>query len=515
MRVQRGIALPLGALTAAVIVLAATGVLPHWPGLVHLVGLPPLDLYADMRVLLLSATSVPAFVALLAVVLLVRITVLALLMGGLTRQRLALAAGFYAVLAVPLLLAAEIVYIANALLYARLFWAGVGVVAAAVLLAGPVPWQWPRREGSAVAGAWREGLRVEVLLVYGAAVIGVGALADLVPALTLPLIAVSAVATGAAVHALSRPPSGRPLLRLGAFAVAAALAATVFITTRGIDLPDPAPERAGSIMVMSGINSRSGHGDMFVSRTDMLGYDCDHTFYFSYAGPGDGQPQGLAQCPIRTGTPYVPEDTQRPLDEQVEVFAQQVRDLPRPLVVAGHSHGAWVAWKAVATGAAPEVDVLVLVGPFPESPVGYRPFGESGTGQVASDLLHLFVPLAHVVDFDFHADAPAAERLLGAANGGGELFDEPLPEDVYAVSVTSSADLPLMPSGWRLPTADRNVCPLRTPHPYIPTTPAYYEEVNRFLDGRPGLDCPPWRDWGKPLALPFSIPTDLPTDWRD
>src|SRR5690606_41185979 len=39
------------AVTAVVTVLAATGVLPRWSGLIHLVALPPLDLIADLRVL--------------------------------------------------------------------------------------------------------------------------------------------------------------------------------------------------------------------------------------------------------------------------------------------------------------------------------------------------------------------------------------------------------------------------------------------------------------------------------
>ncbi|WP_152514382.1 hypothetical protein [Nocardiopsis valliformis] len=502
--------LVLGAVSGAVVLLAATGVLPVWPGLVHLVALPPLDLHADLRVLLTATSGPVSFVLLGAAALVARTLVLALLMGGLTRDRITLAAVFYVALVVPLLLAAQVVYISNTLMYSRLFWAGLVVVVLLFLLLAPVPWSVAAYEGgarlrTAFARTWRGGLRLEVTLPYAAAVAGVGVLAHLFPALTIALVPLSAALTALALTALSRPAPARPLVRLTATAAVLALIAAGWITTRGTDMPRPAPPREGSIMLMSGIDSRSGVGDMFSSRTDMLGYDCDQTFYFSYAGPGDGQPQRQARCPMRTGAPYQSAHTQRPVSEQVEVFAEQVRDLPRPLVVAGHSHGAWIAWKAVATGQAPEVDALVLVGPFPESTGGYRPRGEPGPGRPASDLLHLLVPLAGEVDFTFDADAPAAYELLGTTDTPAEIFSLPLPEETRALSVTSSSDLPLKPSGWRM-AVDRNTCPMRTPHAYLPTTPAYYEEVNRFLDGEPQPDCPVVFDWAAPLTVPLSTP---------
>lgn len=98
----------------------------------------------------------------------------------------------------------------------------------------------------------------------------------------------------------------------------------------------------------AGAGRRTGGG-----HDDLLGYDCDRTYYFSYAGPGYGQPRGEALCPIRTGAPYVSAHTQRLVDEQVRTFAEQTADLPRPLVVAGHSRGAWIAWPAWAGGHAP------------------------------------------------------------------------------------------------------------------------------------------------------------------
>jgi hypothetical protein len=123
--------LPLVPVTALVVLLAATGVLPAWPGLVHLVALPPLDLFGDMRALLTTTTGPVSFSVTLVLVLAVRILVLALMTGGLTRRRIVLAGVFYGVLLVPLLLAAQFVYIANTLMYSRLFW---GAFVAVVIL---------------------------------------------------------------------------------------------------------------------------------------------------------------------------------------------------------------------------------------------------------------------------------------------------------------------------------------------------------------------------------------------
>ncbi|WP_306366092.1 hypothetical protein [Nocardiopsis sp. CC223A] len=493
-------------LTAVVMTLAATGAVPTWPGLVHLVALPPLDLFGDMRVLLTSTSGPVSFTALLVAVLAVRITLLALLAGGLTRNRLALAAAFYGVLLVPALLAAEAVHIAGTLLYSRLFWGGAAAVAVLVLVFAPLPW----RAGNggireALATAWHDGFRVGVTLGYAVAVTGVGALAHLYPGLTVALVPVSAAATAAALTLLTRPARPGGPRRLAATAMSAVLLGWGWAATREAPPPDPARPRPGSILVMSGIDSHSGTGNAFRSRTDLLGYDCDQTHYFSYAGRGDGQPRGEALCPIRTGAPYTSAHTQRPVAEQVRTFAEQTADLPRPLVVAGHSQGAWIAWLAVAGGHAPRVDTLILIGPFPESTGGYRPVGEPGRARPASDLLQVLTPLSRVAGFGFDTDSPAGYELLGTTDAPAEVFALPLPERTRALSVVSTADLPLMPSGWRLPV-DRDACPVRAPHALLPTSNAYYEEANRFLDGDPAPPCPVFRTWGGPLAVPFGGP---------
>ncbi|MBB1245743.1 hypothetical protein GL263_19590 [Streptomyces durbertensis] len=497
---------PLAALTGVVLLLGLVGVLPRWPGLVHAVALPPIDLYSDLRVLLARAHSEPEFFAALAVVLAVRVVVLCLLTGGLTWARARFVLLFYVLVGVPLALAGLMGFMAQSLLYSRLFWASVSLVALVWFGTAALPWQRTTRLRTAFREAWGNGLRVAVLLPYAVALLLLGALADLRPGWSLALVPVSAVLTGAAVLALRRPPRGRPLLRLAAAAAAFAVAATVFVTTRGGEgYGQRAAERSGSLLLMSGINSSSGSGAIFETEVERLGYGCEQTYYFSYAGTGDGQPRGVATCPIRTGAPYVPRDTQRPMAEQVRTFAEQVRELPQPVVVAGHSHAVWVAWQAVAEGKAPEVDTLLLVGPFPQSPLGYPPAGKRGEGRVAGDLLRLVVPLAAHVDFVFEPDAPAARELLATPDGASTALAEPLPPGVRSLSVTSATDLPLMPDGWRLPV-DRNVCPQRVAHPYLPIRPVFYHEVNRFLADEPPLRCPAWRDWGATLSRPFTLP---------
>ncbi|MCE7083426.1 hypothetical protein [Streptomyces sp. ST2-7A] len=503
---------PLAALAAVVTLLTLTGVLPRWPGVVHAVALPPLDLFTDLRILLARAPSYPVFLLGLTLALTVRITVLAALIPGPWRRRLRFAALYHLLVLPPLLLAAQLDFMAQALLYARLFWGAIGFLAVVWLVAAPVPWQSaPDAPGlrTAVARSRRRALRVEVLLPYVVVLLGIGVLADRWPGLIPLLVPVSAAATAGAILLLRRPPGGRPPLRGAVAALVLAVLAGAFVGTRTEADPGPRPEpRSGSILLMSGINSGSGQGAIFETEVERLGYDCDTTFYFSYAGPGDGQPRGAAHCPIVTGAPYVPEDTQRPVAEQVDVFVEQVRELPRPLVVAAHSHAVWIAWRAIAEGRAPQVDALVLVGPFPESPVGYPPAGEDATGRVAGDLLRSLMPVADLMDFRFDADAPAALELLATPDAASDILAQPLPDDVRVLSVTSATDLPLMPNGWRLAgeNVEADVCPLRVPHPYLPIRPAFTREVNRFLDGEPPTACPPWRDWGIPLSRPFGTP---------
>jgi hypothetical protein len=481
-------------LVGLVTLLATLGVLPRWPGLLHRVALPPLDLAADLRWLLARATGWPSFLAGLAGVLAVRITVLALLLGGRSRPRWRLAAGVHAVALPPLLLAAQLDFVAHAALYSRLFGVAVGIVAVvAVLLVGAV-WSGEDRLGAAVPANLRAGLHAVTVVGYAAVLLGLGALASAAgPAATVALVPVSGFLTLAAAQRLRAAEPVRPLLRLAAVAGVALAAWAGLVVTRGAAPYEVADrERDGSVLVMSGINSASGEGAIFELEPARIGYDCARFHYFSYAGPGDGQPQGSAACPKEEGAPYEPEDTQRPFEEQVALLVEQAAPLDPPVTVLAHSQAAWVAWQAAADGDLDGVDHLVLIGPFPSSPLTFPPDGEAGPGRVGGELFRLLAPLADLVDFDFAVDAPLTRQLLAAPDAASEVFTQPLPDDVAALALTASSDLALMPDGWRLADAT-DVCPIREAHPYLPVTPDLHRAVDRFLAGDRGTDgCPPW-----------------------
>ncbi|MCZ4587049.1 hypothetical protein O4328_25770 [Rhodococcus opacus] len=499
--------LPLAAVAVLVVVLAASGIIPVWPGLLHLVALPPLDQFADLRLLLVRTASWPQFLILLAVVSAVRVILMAWLLGGLDARRLRFAAVFYAVAFGPVLLATLGDATAYATLYSRAFWPAVALVGLLVLILGSVPWQGGVTLRGAMARAWRRGLRIEVMVPYCAAVLALGALADRAPALTVLLVPASAAATGLTVWAMDRAPLTRPVTAFVAVLVAVTVASVVFVQTRRYDDPEPGSRQAGSLFIMSGINSRSGQGSIHRADVHRLGYECDQVYYFSYAGPGDGQPQRDSTCPIRSGVPYEPADTQRPVEEQVALFAEQTANLQRPLIVAAHSHAAWIAWEAVATGRA-RVDVLVLVGVFPETPLGFPPPDVDRRGRVFGDLLRWAAPATDIVFFPFDPDTPAARQLLGTAGSAQAILGEPLPGEVRVLSITSAADLPLMPHGWRL-DVERNGCPVRAAHSSLPTSAAFDDEVIRFLDHRDSPPCPMWRDWGAVVMQAFGVPPSV------
>ncbi|MEV0947526.1 hypothetical protein [Rhodococcus sp. NPDC049939] len=502
---------PFAAVALAVVVLALTGVVPTWPGLVHLVALPPVDQFADLRILLLRTDSWPQFIVLAVIVSAGRIVVLSCLMGGLDRHRLRFATLFYATMLGPVFIATFLDATAFAMLYSRVFWPAVALIGVLVLTFGAVPWQESTRLRAAIGAAWRRGLRVEVIVPYCLVLLMLGALADTVPSLTVPLVPVSAMATGFAIWGMSRAPLTRPVVALTAAVAVLVASSVVFVQTRTYAEPDPSPHQQGSLLLMAGIDSESGTSGVHRTDVQRLGYDCEQVYYFSYAGPGDGQPQRDAPCPLRTGAPYGPEDTQRPVEEQVALLAEQTRALPRPLAVIAHSQAAWIAWEAVATGRA-HVDTLVLVGAFPDDPIGYLPEGVSGRGRVFSDLLHWAVPVADLFSFQFYPDGPASRQLLGTVGSVRTILARPLPGQVRVLDVSSTADLPLMPSGERLPGAE---CPVRAPHSQLPRSPAFYDAVIRFLNHRDPPPCPPWREMGAALTRAFGVaPTDHPRSGR-
>jgi hypothetical protein len=310
----------VGLLTIA----TATGLVPRWPGALHLVALPPL-----------------------------------------------------------VLLAAQLDFVAHAALYSRLFGVALGLLVAAFLLIAAAPFAageqhqwWPawRRSGGA-------GFRVADLAAYAVVLVGLGALAEVVPDLAIAvLVPVSGVATWLVVARLRAPaPSHARLHLAGAAALGLAVFALV-VVTRGQPWHVAPDQHPGDAIVMSGINSASGEGAIFELEPERVGFTCERFHYFSYAGPGDGQPRGSAACPKREGAPYEPEDTQRPFEEQVALLVEQSADLEPPITVFAHSQAAWVAWVAAVDGGLPRPASLVLVGPFPSSPLAYPPTGERGPG---------------------------------------------------------------------------------------------------------------------------------------
>lgn len=495
---------PLAGAATFVVVLAGTSTIPTWPGLIHLVALPPLDQFADLRLLLSRASSWPAFLVLLAGVTAARVVLMAWLLGGLGTRRLRFAALFYAVALGPMLPAAFFDAAAYAVLYSRLFWPAVALVGVLVLTLGPVPWQGgPGLRGSIVL-TWRRGLRAEVMLPYCAAILALGAVADRVPVLTVPLVPVSALATGLTIRAMDRRALRRPGVVLAALVVVLTAASVAFVATRRYDVPEPGPPQPGSLLIVPGIDSASGRGPIHATDVHRLGYRCDQVYYYSYAGPGDGRPQGDAPCPIRTGALYGPADTGRPFDEQVDLFVEQASPLPRPLVVVAHSQAAWVAWEAVASGRV-HVDALLLVGAFTSTPTGYPPPHVNDPGRVPGDLLRVAASAAGRVDFHFDPDSPAARELLGTAGAAESVLARPLPPSVRAMSLPSVTDLPLMAD--HRPAVERNDCPARVAHSNLPTSAAFEDATIRFLNGRPPPPCPPWRDRGAVVFRPFGMPS--------
>jgi hypothetical protein len=497
----------LAAVGAAVVAAALgvlAGVVPAWPGAIHLVALPPLDLVADARWLLTHAPSWPTFLA-YGLLVTARTALLAVLLGG--RQPAVRRALAFQAVAVPgALVVAQLDAISHAVLYSRIYGVALALAALHLLVLGPAPWSGAPTVAAGVRRAARLAFRLDVLVPYTLLLLLLGSLVERVGEVAIvPGIVASGGLTLAAVHQLRRRPQVRPALAaaLAATLLVAATAAT--LSTRQQPWEGPGAGRDGTLVLMSGINSRSGEGTIFTMEPWRLGFSCGQTVHYSYAGPGDGQPQGSATCPKLSGAPYGPEDTQRPFEEQVELVVEQVADLEQPVTIVAHSQAAWVVWQAGADGDLPPDTLLVLVGVFPASPLAYPPPDEDGTGRVAGDLLRLVAPVADLVDFDFEVDAPLSRELLASPDAASEVLAQPLPDDVAALAITASSDVPLMPDGWRVDGAD-DVCPVRSAHPYLPVAGPTYAAIDRALDGTPPPSCPPWAELYRQLTQAIGVP---------
>jgi pimeloyl-ACP methyl ester carboxylesterase len=500
---------------ALAVVAERTGLLPGWAGLHHLVALPPLDLLADARVLLSLSPGVPWFLAGLAASLVGRTVLLAALLGGIDRRRLALAGGVRLLTLVPALVAAQLIWTGQALLYARVFNAGLVLVAVTVLVLTAVPWCGGASLGGALRSSWRAGLRVWVVIAYSTAVVGVGLLAADAGRLgRLGAVAVSVALTFAALRLLPRRPR-MPAVPALLLAAALGVGAGGVVVATAVPVPPVAqdeaapraPMRPGTLVLLSGISSASGDGAMLEIDPALLGYPCGRTHHASYAGPGEGQPQGAAVCPIPRGAPYDERDTMAPFEDQVTALRAQLEGLEDPIVVAGHSQGAWVAWAAAAAGV-DGLAAIVLVGPFPDNLVGAPPEGATGPGRVASlGLRHLLLPLGRDLGIVLDPDSPFVQNFLLTPGTAGEVFARPLPGDVAVLSVPATVDLPLLPRGHRIAGA-QGACPVRASHEDLPRAVGLHRAVNAFLDGE---DLPPCgaRTVLRPLGVPFGAPPHL------
>ncbi|MEW2382637.1 hypothetical protein AB0873_11210 [Micromonospora sp. NPDC047707] len=496
--------------TAAATVLGAIGVLPRWPGLAHLVALPPLGLFADLRMLMVAAPNYPVFVAGLVVSLAVRITVLAFLLGGPNRHLLAYAARYYLIVLPPALLGSVLILGAGATLYFGLFWMGTVVVLATVALSAAAPWSAPPRLAHGYAIVLRHGLRLGTVGAYLAALTALGAVADLTrPIGPVAAIPASALLTLGTARFLRADPGHRLARRSLAAGYAALITviATVAVSTPTLPrAPRPDNPRPGSLMLMSGVDSSSGSGAILEIDPHTLGYTCAQTYYYSYAGPGTGQPRNAAKCPITTGAPYQPVDTLRPTEELITFLDDQLADLPPPVVLITHSQGVWITWQAAVAHRLPNVAALVLIGPFPTNPVPYPRHGEAGVSKVAAGVTRLVSGTARPGGTSvFTPDSPLGREWLAHPTAIQATLAQPPPDNLRILSVPSVFDLPLMPTGPTLP-AVTNHCPIPVIHPDLPYSAEFQRSVTQFLDHDLVARCPPWRHAIGPMFRPFSVP---------
>jgi hypothetical protein len=507
------VVLPLGVLAVVVVVAAVGGVIPIWPGLVQTVALPPLGLTTDLRILLVDATSYPSFVAGVVLSVVARTTVLAAMLG-LSRATLAFSARLHGLMLPLAALAAMGLFAAPATLFYLLFWIGVVVAVLIELAATAMAFSGETTLRSAAARSLRSGLRLGTVGAYLVALVVLGAVGDLLGSVAqVALVPVSAGLAGLVAWMLLTDPRRRWMV-LTRRAVAGIGALGVAVLMIVVVTGPPAPEapdgeiasRSGSLLLMSGVDSSSGSGAVLEIDPASLGFDCDQAYYFSYAGPGDGQPQRHAQCPIRTGAPYEAAHTYGTTPGLVEHFVTQVSALPDPVTVLTHSQGAWVVWEALASRGAMGVGDLVLIGPFPDNPVGYPVDRAAVPGRVGTDVIDIVIgTLARRGGIsEFTYDAPLATELLAAPDQTDAIWARPLPPGVRGLTVPSAFDLPFQVRT-RVVSGVTNTCPLPVAHPNLPYAVGFIEATNRHLDGEEPRGCVGWSALG-PLFSGFSTP---------
>ena len=463
------------ALTTAVVVLAASGVLPRWPGLVHAVAPPPLDLAFDLRVLVARSPSYLVFAAGLVLALAVRVAALATILRGLGRPRPVRAAAlFYAAVSVPLFLGAGLEWAGYAAVYHWYFWGGLGLVVVTAL----VGWGSPlRTAGGRIGRGFASMVAVGLL----------GAAATTGPWAAVALVPVSAAVTVLAVAWLIRPPPEDR--RTGSVVALAVVLVAAALPPQPV--PADAPEEGAVLFLVPGVDTSSGRGALYRLDPEALGYRCRQVRYYSYRGPGPGADRGAAPCRLRGHAPYERADTQAPLGELVSAFVAQLREIRRdhpgsPVVVVTHSQGGWVAWRSLARRGPLGVTHLVMLAMFPRSAASYPPPGRDGSGRVGADVLRALTAVSHGLDTaTFDPDAPLARQTLARRGAIEAIFEEPLPAGVTAATVFSTLDVAVAPEGWTVPGAlDGGV--VDATHAGLPRSAAALVAVRRALTGGPG-----------------------------
>jgi hypothetical protein len=508
--------MPLAVVVGAVMLAAVVGLLPRWSGLVHVVALPPLALVNDLGALLAWSDTAFTFVPGLLAVVAGRTVLLAALLGGITTRRLWFALRFQLVVLPFAFLAAALLYASMALLFYALFWFGLLVALALFLFTAATPWSAADgRLRSRFVESARHGFRAGTVGAYLAVLVALGYLADVTaPVGPVLLVPVSGAATWCAAWALHADPGWRWMRRSVAAVPASGIVALAVIVFTGPAGPpsqdEPEVSRDGSIMLMSGIDSSSGSGAILELDPHALGWTCERTYYYSYAGPGDGQPRNEAQCDIAHGASYEALDTLRSRDDLVPFLAAQVEEMQSPPVVAGHSQGAWLVWDAARLGLLPDDTAIVLVGPFPDNPLPYPDGDEAGPGHVGRAVLWFVAEVDRPGGTSvFEVDSPLGVEWLGHPHRIRATLAQPLPEAMPALSVPSAFDLPLMPEGPEVEGAV-DACPVPVIHPNLPYASEFHDAVERFVDGQEQGTCPFWRTAIGPIFRPFSVP---PASW--
>jgi hypothetical protein len=478
---------------SGVAVAAAAGVVPRWPGLVHAVAFPPLDLALDLRVLVARSPSYSAFLLGVGTSLVIRTAILGALLlaidaGPALGGTVGRAARLYVAALVPMALAAGLEFAGLAAAYAWYGWAGLGLTLLTAAVLGP-RWLAPR------------GMRLRRLVPwmgYLLVLIALGAVADLAGSWAAPFLVLgSAALTAATLTHVSAP---APRRRAPRWVVlrrrsSTAVAILVLATPIAIRVGPQAARPDAVLLVVPGVDTSSGYGAAYRLDPATLGFPCDRVFYYSYRGPGEGAPSGQAPCPIRLHRPYGNGSTQRPLAELVQALADQVEAIrgeigDAPLVVVTHSQGAVIAWRAVARGRAPGVTHLIGLGGFPRSAVGYPPPHRDGAGRLGADALRILSWGSRFLEFgSFDPDAPLARELLASRDGLETVFGEPLPPGVTAALLFAAGDLVVAPEGHALPQGA--TVTIATTHVGIMRSPDAAAAIRAILAGRsPGGGSP-------------------------